>query len=101
MRFVLIGLTTFLAACAVEEEVIIEIPVEDVVEEEEIPALEQCDAADYRPLIGTEIAAALTPGDDPMLRVYGAGEIVTQEYLPQRTNIVFDGDGLIQRVYCG
>ncbi|MBT8413196.1 MAG: hypothetical protein KJO30_02600 [Boseongicola sp.] len=64
------------------------------------PALEQCDAADYRPLIGTPLAdAAIASGE--RLRVFSVNDIITQEYLPQRTNVVFDGEGLITRVYCG
>ena len=64
------------------------------------PVLEQCAAADYRPLIGTPLAeAAIAPGD--RLRVFSVNDIITQEYLPQRTNVVFDGDGVIMRVYCG
>ena len=97
-----------LTACAVEEPPIEEIivdPVEegDAADEgpvEVIPALEQCDAADYRPMIGTPVAAATFPQDD-MLRIYAVNDIITQEYLPQRTNIVVGLDGLIQRVTCG
>lgn len=77
--------------------------VTDVVEAEiveEPPALEQCDAAEYRPLIGTPLAdAAIMSGE--RMRVFGVDDIITQEYLPQRTNVVFDGEGLIARVYCG
>ena len=88
-----------LAACApmpVEEE----LPPPAPVEPETPPALEQCDAADYRPLVGSNIAA-VTLLNDPMLRAYGQGDIITQEYLPQRTNIVYGADGIILRVYCG
>lgn len=97
-----------LAACGAEEppfeEILIE-PVEDGEQiasgpEDVIPALEQCDAADYRPMIGTPVAAATFPQDD-MLRIYTVTDIITQEYLPQRTNIVVGIDGLIQRVDCG
>ena len=62
--------------------------------------IELCDAEDYRPLIGTGIAAAALP-EDPRLRAYGVNDIITQEYIPQRTNIVYGTDGIIQRVYCG
>ena len=61
---------------------------------------EQCDAADYRALIGTSIAAT-TLEAGPKLRVFGEDDIVTQEYLPQRTNIVYDESGDITRVWCG
>lgn len=62
--------------------------------------IELCDAEDYRSLIGADIAATTLPAD-PMIRAFGEDDIVTQEYLPQRTNIVYDADGTIFRVYCG
>ena len=94
-----------LTACGAEEPPIEEILVEPVEPansglEERIPELEQCDADLYRPMIGTPAATAALPESD-MLRVYGANDIVTQEYLPQRTNVVVGADGLIQQVTCG
>lgn len=70
------------------------------VEPETPPALEECDAADYRHLVGTNIAAVTLPSGERM-RVYGESDIITQEYIPQRTNIVYDAEGLILRAYCG
>ncbi len=64
------------------------------------PVLEECDAADYRPLVGTSIAATTFLKDD-RLRVFSENDIITQEYIPQRTNVVFDTEGLISRTYCG
>ena len=64
------------------------------------PEIELCDAGDYRHLIGTNIKGATFPVTH-MLRVYGVNDIVTQEYIPQRTNIVFDAKGTIVRVGCG
>ena len=92
-----------LAACGpvpvAEEPAIVTEVVEPEVPEAP-PALEQCDAADYRPLIGTPLAeAAIVSGE--RMRVFGVNDIITQEYLPQRTNVVFDDEGLISRVYCG
>lgn len=91
-----------LVACGAEEPVVEEILVEPVNTgpQELIPELEQCDASAYRGLIGAPAAAASLPQSD-MLRVYGATDIVTQDYLPQRTNVVVGEDGLIQRVTCG
>lgn len=109
------GLVLFtLAACAPEgpaiEDDIFESmpPEEDVVlppsgnagPQERIPELEQCDADDYRLLIGTPISAVTLPQDD-LIRAYGENDIITQDYLPQRTNIVYSMDGIIQRVECG
>ena len=62
--------------------------------------IELCDAEDYRPLIGSDVVSANLP-EDPMLRVFGVDDIVTQEYLPQRTNVVYRADGTILRVWCG
>lgn len=62
--------------------------------------IELCDASDYRPMVGSNIAAATFPAG-PRLRVFGEDDIVTQEYIPQRTNVVFDKGGTIVRVYCG
>lgn len=61
---------------------------------------EQCDAEAYRGLIGNSIAATALP-EDPMLRAFGVNDIITQDYRPQRTNIVYDAGGTITRVYCG
>ena len=62
--------------------------------------IELCDASDYRPMIGTNFAAVTLP-KGPRLRVFGENDIVTQEYIPQRTNVVFDEGGTIVRIYCG
>ena len=64
------------------------------------PDLEECDAADYRPLIGTPVTETVFP-TGARLRVYSEADIVTQEYIPQRTNVVFDSSGRINQVYCG
>ena len=94
-----------LAGCAVEEEPALITPLEggDIVSELEgagagLP--EECDAADYRPLIGSSIAAVTLP-TDPRVRAYGETDIITQDYLPQRTNIIYGADGVILRVTCG
>lgn len=98
-----------LTACVAEEDTALVTPIEgeagafgeaadDVGGDNALP--EECDAADYRPLIGTSIAAVTLPADD-MIRAYGETDIVTQEYLPQRTNIIYGMDGVILRVTCG
>ena len=61
---------------------------------------EECDAAEYRGFIGQNIAAVTVP-TGPMLRAYGETDIITQDYLPQRTNVVYDGSRTITRVFCG
>ncbi len=83
------------------EEPLADDPLLDEPFEEDIPPeLEECDAVGYRQLIGTPVADAFLPSSES-LRVFGQTDIVTQEYLPQRTNIVYNAEGLIGRVYCG
>jgi len=64
------------------------------------PDAEECDAETYRPLLGTPAADTVFPTGE-RLRVYSEADIVTQEYIPQRTNVVFDSSGRINRVFCG
>lgn len=108
-RFAAVAVLSLLVACASAEPTPGEgpPPMDDEVSLDEgggkepgLADIELCDAEDYRPLIGTNIAAATLPAD-PMLRAYGVNDIITQEYLPQRTNILYGTDGVIQRVYCG
>ena len=61
--------------------------------------IELCDAKDYRDLIGSSVTATTFP-EGPRLRVFTLTDIVTQDYIPQRTNVVHD-KGRISRVYCG
>lgn len=67
---------------------------------EGLAAIEMCDAADYRHMVGQPVSSASFP-TGPMLRVFGANDIVTQDYVPQRTNVVHDGSQVIVRIYCG
>ncbi len=61
---------------------------------------EECNAAEYRPLIGSPVTSTVFP-TGARLRVFSEADIVTQEYIPQRTNVVFDTGGQIVRVFCG
>lgn len=61
--------------------------------------IELCDAEDYRGLIGSNIASATLPVG-PRLRAFSVDDIITQEYIPQRTNVLYESDGEIIRVYC-
>ena len=67
---------------------------------EAAPGTELCDASAYSGLIGTNIAATSFP-NDRRIRVFGENDIVTRDYIPQRTNIVHREDGTITEVYCG
>lgn len=62
--------------------------------------VELCDARDYRHLMGSDVAATTFP-TGARLRVFGVNDIVTQDYIPQRTNVVYGENGAITRVYCG
>lgn len=62
--------------------------------------VEECEAESYRPLIGTKVSEANLPTGDKF-RVFGQSDIVTQEYIPQRTNVVYNVAGQITRVFCG
>jgi hypothetical protein len=73
------------------------LPVED--EEPGLADPELCDAQDYRPLIGAHIASVTLP-KGPRLRAFSVDDIITQEYIPQRTNVLYDSDGTIIEVYC-
>ena len=68
--------------------------------DEEPDLFEECDAQSYRGLLGTQIADA-SVNEGPQLRVYAETDLITQEFLPQRTNIVTDDAGIVTRVYCG
>ncbi|MGR3512493.1 MAG: hypothetical protein ACU0GG_06980 [Paracoccaceae bacterium] len=61
---------------------------------------ELCDAIDYRILVGSNVDDTSFPVG-PQLRVFGANDIITQDYIPQRTNVVHDNTREIIRVYCG
>ena len=61
--------------------------------------IEFCDARDYRALIGSPVAATTFPSG-PELRVYDINDIVTNDYIPQRTNVVHE-KGRITQVFCG
>ncbi len=62
--------------------------------------IELCDASEFRPLVGTLITEAGIEAS-ASLRVFGVNDIITQDYVPQRTNVVYDEDGMITRAYCG
>ena len=62
--------------------------------------IELCDAADYRGLVGSDVGAT-SFSIGPQLRVFGQNDIITQDYIPQRTNVVYDTSRQIIRVYCG
>ncbi len=107
MKLRLIAVALIMAACSPTGEAE-EAVVDSIVEGAEVAAeegsaptvIEQCDAEGYRILIDTSVSAATLP-EGPMLRVYGENDIITQEYLPRRTNVVYDARKVVRNVYCG
>lgn len=78
-------------------------PLETPLIDTDPPALDpasDCNLAQYRPLIGQAAADQFLP-TGPELRVFSESDIVTQELLPKRTNIVTNANGIIVRVFCG
>lgn len=78
-------------------------PLGAPVDDGEPPLLDpnsECDLDRYQPLIGQLAAEQILPVG-PELRVFGESDIVTQELLPKRTNVVTNAEGIIVRVYCG
>lgn len=112
MPFRLLAVFLLLVACGdapndVEDIVdTSDVMIEDGAEEETednpfaSPDVEECDAEVFRQAIGVDISTtAFTPSEN--VRIFSEADLVTQEYLPKRTNIVTDMRGVITRVYCG
>lgn len=75
--------TTTLAACQPERSVT---PV--------------CDPANHSALTGRNIGEVNLPADQPH-RIISPGNMVTQDFQPNRINIFVDEKGWIARVTCG
>ena len=66
------------------------------------PAAEQCDAASLTYLIGKPRTEIPTPIDPSRRRVYCSSCVITEDYRPERTDIVYDErTGLVTDVKCG
>ena len=61
---------------------------------------ELCDLSAYAGLKGQNVAAVTLPASEK-LRVFNVNDIVTRDYIPQRTNVVYEDGGVITQVYCG
>jgi hypothetical protein len=66
---------------------------------EEATAQDTCGAAQYRALIGTNIAAVTLPSG-PHIRVIQPGAPITQDFSPDRLNIMVDANGVITELQC-
>lgn len=115
MRLKFLSVLALMAACAptvpdsrtIDEDATVtqtDFPETSAVETEPaqpgLADIELCDAKDYRHLIGA-VAAQQSFPEGPEFRVYSVNDIITQEYLPNRTNVVVTMEGLVFRVYCG
>ena len=63
-------------------------------------ASDQCGAAGYQSLIGSNIAAITLPADLNH-RIIGPNTAVTRDYILTRLNIYTDANGVVTRVNCG
>ena len=62
---------------------------------------EACDPAAFASFVGRERSVLLATTFTAPIRVIDPGEVVTQEFDPERVNFVIDGAGTVARVYCG
>ena len=77
-----------------------EIEAQPIASEPVVDTSAQCDEDRYKSMVG-QAAGGMQFPVGPSLRVFGTNDIITQELVPQRTNIVVDDSGTIVRVYCG
>lgn len=104
-RLALPAALLFLTACgppSIDDRVDAVVPPQVEAEDSspKLGEIELCDARDYRPLIGKAVEAT-TFVENRMLRVYGVNDIVTNDYIPQRTNVVYNEKGVITKAFCG
>lgn len=92
IRAALIGLALAAPACAPGGE-----PGKQT--REDATAQDACGAAQYSALVGTNIAAATFPADSG-IRVIRPGDMVTEDFRPDRLNINVDADGVITSLEC-
>lgn len=65
----------------------------------EATAQDTCGAAQYRSMIGVNIAAATFPADAG-IRIIQPDSIVTEDFSPQRLNVIVDANGVITSLEC-
>lgn len=66
---------------------------------EEATAQDTCGAAQYSAMIGTSIAAASFPAT-PNIRVIMPDSMVTEDFRPDRLNVIVDAGGNISALEC-
>lgn len=65
----------------------------------EATAQDTCGAAQYRSMIGTNIAAVSFPADSG-IRIIQPDTMVTQDFSAQRLNVIVDASGIITSLEC-
>jgi hypothetical protein len=66
---------------------------------EEATAQDTCGGAAYRSLVGSSLAAVTLPAD-ANIRVIQPDTVVTEDFRPDRINIIVDANGAITSVEC-
>lgn len=108
MRFTVVAcLLGLLAGCASAPEKEIAAPEEralpgpsEIGSDETFPLPEACETLPYREFVGMPVDGT-DWASGPDLRIFGINDIITQDYRPERTNVVYDEAGVLMRVYCG
>ena len=90
------GLT--LTACATTASTTTPDPERPIISE---PGMQSCAAAAYQVLVGQPVGGVHTDSLPQPHRVYGPGDMITEDYSPGRLNIVVGDDGVIKEVKCG
>jgi hypothetical protein len=65
------------------------------------PQTTPCGAGDLQTLIGQDRSVLATMRFAPPVRILGPDDIATMDYLPNRLNIRYDAQGVIQSITCG
>jgi len=106
MRASLIAISFVAAACtppggeSPPEQPVTETPAAAVPQtREEATARDTCGAAQYRAMIGTSIAATTFPAT-PDIRVIMPDSVVTEDFRPDRLNVIVDASGNITALEC-
>ncbi len=101
IRASLIALSLFAAACAPAETPPPEQPPEAAMPQtrEEATAQDTCGASAYRSLVGANIAAVTLPADSN-IRVVQPDSVITQDFRPDRINIITDANGVMTSLEC-
>ncbi|MBX9747239.1 MAG: serine protease inhibitor [Hyphomonadaceae bacterium] len=103
IRASLFALALLAAACTPPadtppEEPVVETPVAPTTAAE-ATARDTCGGAQYRTLIGTNFAAVTLPADSG-IRIIQPDTAVTDDFRPDRINIIVDAGGIITAVEC-